>query len=209
MATSTLVPLSEYLKTSYRPDRDWIDGEAKERNLGELPQASVQVFFSAFFTIHKKEFGIRVYSELRLQVSAQRYRVPDVLVMRNSDPADTIVTVPPLLCIEILSREDSMSDIQERIDDYLTMGVGTVWVVDPRRRKAYQTDGQSLQPVEKLTVPDTPITIPVAEVFAELDELEARPSHKPLLVPPRTAHQIPASPHADSSHGAAPGPGSA
>ena len=35
MATSTLVPLSEYLRTSYRPDRDWIDGVVKERNVGE------------------------------------------------------------------------------------------------------------------------------------------------------------------------------
>jgi Uma2 family endonuclease len=175
MAASTLVPLSEYLKTSYRPDRDWIDGEAKERNMGELPHASVQVFFSAYFTIHKQEFSTRVYSELRLQVSPQRFRIPDVLLMRKTDPAETIVTIAPLLCIEILSRDDSMSDIQERIDDYLAMGVCTIWVVDPRRRKAYQTDGQSLQPVETLSVPETPISIPLAEVFAELDELEARP----------------------------------
>ncbi len=175
MAASTLVPLSEYLKTSYRPDRDWIDGETKERNMGELPHASVLVFFSAYFTIHKKEFATRVYSELRLQVSPQRYRIPDVLVVRGSDPAETVVTIAPLLCIEILSRDDRMVDMMERIDDYLTMGVRTVWVVDPRHRKAYQTDGQSLQPVETLTVPETPISIPLAEVFAELDELEARP----------------------------------
>ena len=44
MATSTppFVPLEEYLRTSYRPDRDWIDGETKERNMGEQPHASVQ-----------------------------------------------------------------------------------------------------------------------------------------------------------------------
>jgi hypothetical protein len=32
---STTVPLSEYLNTSYRPDRDYLDGELMERNVGE------------------------------------------------------------------------------------------------------------------------------------------------------------------------------
>jgi Uma2 family endonuclease len=171
MATKTLVPLSEYLETTYRPDCEWIDGELRERHLGELPHASVQAFFTAYFTVHKKEFGVRVYPELRLQVASQRYRIPDVMVMRSGDPAEAIVTVPPLLCIEIISRDDRMSDMQEKVDDYLKMGVETVWVIDPRRRKAFQTDGLSLQPVEELTVNGTVIRVAVGEVFAELDEL--------------------------------------
>ncbi len=174
MSTKTLVPLSEYLETTYHPDCEWIDGELRERNLGELPHASVQAFFTAFFTIRKKEFGVRVYPELRLQVSERRYRIPDVMVMRKSDPADAIVTVPPLLCIEILSRDDRMSDMQEKVDDYLQMGVEMVWVIDPRRRKAFQTDGRSLQPVDELTVPETAIRVAVSEIFAELDELEGK-----------------------------------
>jgi Uma2 family endonuclease len=174
MSTKALVPLSEYLETTYQPDCEWIDGEVRERNLGELPHASVQAFFTAFFTIRKREFGIRVYPELRVQVSDQRYRIPDILVLRNSDPADAIVKVAPLLCIEILSRDDRMTDMQEKVDDYLEMGVEMVWVIDPRRRKAFQTDGQSLQPVMELTVLGTPIRVDVAEVFAELNELESK-----------------------------------
>ncbi len=34
MATAVHIPLSEYLQTTYRPDRDYIDGELKERNPG-------------------------------------------------------------------------------------------------------------------------------------------------------------------------------
>lgn len=66
-----------------------------------------------------------------------------------------------------------MSDMQERVDDYLVMGVCTVWIVDPRRRKTFQTDGLSLQPVEELTVPGTEIVVAKGEVFAELDELKS------------------------------------
>jgi Uma2 family endonuclease len=174
MATKVIVPLSEYLETSYEPDREWIEGELRERNLGELPHASVQLFFATFFAVRKREFGIRVYPELRLQVSAERYRVPDVMVLRSSDPADAIVAVAPLLCIEILSRDDRMSEMQEKVDDYLRMGVEMVWVVDPRLRKAFPTDGQSLQPVVELTVPGTAIRVAVGDAFAELDELEGK-----------------------------------
>ena len=38
--------LSEYLRTSYHSDRDYVDGEVQERNLGEFDHAAVQVFLS-------------------------------------------------------------------------------------------------------------------------------------------------------------------
>jgi Uma2 family endonuclease len=174
MATSTLVPLAEYLNTTYEPDREWIAGELKERNLGELPHSSVQLFFSTFFAARRRELGVRVYPELRVQVSADRYRVPDVVVLRSSDPAETIVRVAPLLCIEILSRDDRMSDMQERVDDYLGMGVEVVWLVDPRRRKGFVVSAEGQHSVEELTVPGTAIRVGLGEVFAELDELEGK-----------------------------------
>jgi Uma2 family endonuclease len=172
MAASTTVPLSEYLHTTYDPDREWVAGELKERNLGEPPHASVQLFFSTFFAARRRELGIRVYPELRVQVSVDRYRVPDVVVQRSGDPAEAIVTVAPLLCIEVLARDDRASDLQEKIDDYLRMGVTTVWVIDPRLRTAVMVDASGLQErVEELTVPGTAIRIPRGDVFAELDEL--------------------------------------
>ena len=42
------------------------------------------------------------YPELRVQVAAERFRVPDVVVLRSGAPVEAIVRVPPLLCIEVL-----------------------------------------------------------------------------------------------------------
>ena len=42
---SELVPVEEYLRTTYRPDRDFIDGELRERNIGERPHATLQGIF--------------------------------------------------------------------------------------------------------------------------------------------------------------------
>ena len=174
MPTSTMVPLAEYLHTSYRPDRDWIDGEVKERNMGEGQHALIQAFFIMFLGQRQRAWGVRVLPEQRVQVSETRFRVPDVCMARVSDPFERIVRVPPLLCVEILSWDDRMTEIQERVDDYFAMGVQAVWVVDPRRRRAFAAgSGGFLYPErDALIVEGTPVNVPVAEIFVELDELE-------------------------------------
>lgn len=174
MATSTLVSLDEYLHTNYDPDRDWIDGELKERNMGDGPHSNVQVFFIKFFGVREREWGIRVSAELRTQVSESHFRVPDVLLHRRTDPFEDIVRTPPLLCIEVLSPGDSMIEMEEKIEDYLAMGVEAVWVVNPRRQTAFIVDRGALIPVNELTVPGTEIRIAVSEVFAELNALQGR-----------------------------------
>ena len=174
MATSIAVSLSEYLQTTYRPDRDWIEGELKERNMGEQPHAAVQGFLSYLFRLHAHAWHVRALPEQRVQTSPEHYRVADLCVVQRGVGQESIVRTPPLLCIEILSRDDRMSEIQERVDDYLLMGVATVWVIDPRRRKAFlSTIEGSVQMVrDVLRVDGTEITVPVAEIFAELDDLE-------------------------------------
>jgi Uma2 family endonuclease len=67
-----------------------------------------------------------------VQVKEYRFRVPDVCVIFAEAPKESILTHPPLLCIEILSPEDRMSEILERVKDYLAFGVRYVWVLDPR-----------------------------------------------------------------------------
>jgi Uma2 family endonuclease len=177
MASSTgvLVPLEEYLHSSYRPDRDWIDGETRERNMGEWAHAGMQGFLIGFFRTHAADWKIWILPEQRVQTSASHFRIPDVCVVTRETPFQPILKTPPLLCIEILSREDSMSEIQERVEDYLAMGVRAVWVIDPRRRKAYTTtDPNSLQAAaESLSVPGTEIRLPIADAWAELEQMGA------------------------------------
>ena len=85
------------------------------------------------------------------------------------EPDEEIFTRPPFLCVEILSPEDRMSRMQERIDDYLEFGVEYVWVVDPRSRRAwiYRLEGmrEVHDGVLRTTKPN--IEIPLADVFAE------------------------------------------
>ncbi|MGI8744486.1 MAG: Uma2 family endonuclease [Bryobacteraceae bacterium] len=170
MSTVTLIPISEYLSTSYRPDVDYVDGQIKERNLGEGPHSSAQGLLITLLNQRRAQFGIRVLPEQRVQVSATRFRIPDVCVQLRSDPFEPIVRRPPFLCIEILSRDDRPSDLMERISDYFAMGVRFIWVIDPLARKAFIYSPGSVREVTDgfLRTHDPEITVPLAEIL-EID----------------------------------------
>jgi Uma2 family endonuclease len=84
-----------------------------------------------------------------------------------------IVRSVPTGCIEVFSSEESMENMQERVTDYARMGVPAIWVVDPWRRVAYigSNDGKLTLEETALTIPGTPVRVPVDEIFAELDRL--------------------------------------
>ncbi len=173
MAT-TMVPLAEYLDTTYRPDRDWICGGVRERNVGEQPHATVQGFLNYFFRLHRERWGVRGFPEQRVQTSREHFRVADFCVVRRGVGFEPIVRTPPLLCVEVLSRDDRIGDVHAQVEDYRAMGVGAVSVIDPQRRRAYIAagDGSLLLEMGTLVVDGTEIALEVQAIFAELDDLE-------------------------------------
>lgn len=178
-----LIPVETYLSSMYHPDRDYIEGRLVERNVGEKPHARIQRFFIRTFDVRAEEWKLEVLPEQRVQVGPERYRVADICVTRaDEEDAELIVRKPPVLCIEVLSREDRMSEMQQRVDDYLLMGVKNVWLIDPWRKKAYTAVAEGgLQSVgETLTVPGTLVCVSVGELFAELDRFAAAAEiHRP------------------------------
>jgi Uma2 family endonuclease len=112
-----------------------------------------------------------VNTELRVQVKPTRFRIPDVCVRRSTAPSEQIVRTPPLLCIEVLSPEDTVARTRARVRDFLDMGVLQVWVVDPSTRSVMVFAGTTM--VEhsdgELQVPETPVAISLPEIFKVLD----------------------------------------
>jgi len=149
MAASVLIPVEEYLRTSYRPDRDYVDGAVVERNVGEEFHSYLQGELLAYLAQHKKRWNIQPYPEQRVQVAPQRFRIPDICVVIGGRSSEQIFRTPPFLCIEILSKDDTMDSMQERIDDYLGFGVPYVWVVNSRLRNGWvYTKGNAQEAVE-------------------------------------------------------------
>jgi len=73
-----------------------------------------------------------------------------------------------------LSPEDSWSDMAERIEDYTRFGIENIWVVDPVRRRAWRIIGAERHEAVDLalTTTDGDFTLPLREVFAEIDAIE-------------------------------------
>ena len=88
MGAATLIPVSEYLTRMYHPDCDYVDGELKERNVGEQPHSELQAIITRIFGQHRRDWNVRVLTEQRVQVSATRYRIPDICVLDRTDPKD-------------------------------------------------------------------------------------------------------------------------
>jgi Uma2 family endonuclease len=162
MVTVTQVPLETYLHTDYQPDREYVDGEIRERNLGEKEHARLQKLILLFFAALEKNENIRVFPELRVQISPTRFRVPDLTVLRADAPDEQVITHPPLIVVEILSPGDSLLAMREKIEDYLQFGIPNIWIVDPSDRMGYICRSGSFrewQPVTSLMVQGTEIAL--------------------------------------------------
>jgi Uma2 family endonuclease len=144
MATTTHVPVDVYLRSSYEPDAEYVDGQIEERPMGEFDHASWQLAILKWFLQHEKDWNIRVLPELRVQVAATRYRVPDVTVLDRGRPIEQIITHPPLAVFEILSPEDTLQRLKRKLEDYRAMGVPEIWIIDPQDGISYRYQEQQL-----------------------------------------------------------------
>jgi Uma2 family endonuclease len=169
MATSTRLSLFEYLKTSYRSDREYVDGELVERNVGKWEHARLQALLASWFHSQEKSWSVKVDTEQRLQVSPTRVRIPDLLLVSRGPQPEVIVN-PPVLVVEILSPDDTYTETQSRAADYLRMGVPCVWIIDPTSRTGRQCIGDVWTAADTLEVPGTNIRVSLLRLFADLVE---------------------------------------
>ncbi len=169
--TPTLLTIDEYLRTSYHPDADYVDGEIEERNLGEYEHAKVQHFIDVLFGNHEDDWEIDTVVEQRIRVNSSRVRVCDVAILGADAPHEHVTATPPFICIEIMSPEDRIPRATRVLADYSLMGVPNIWLVDPIRRVAYIYNASGLQLAASLvlTVPGTPIRLDLNDIFLKLD----------------------------------------
>lgn len=149
MAVGTQISVEEYLNSSYEPDMEYVDGELVETNVGEWNHGAVQS--NIIFALRQKYPNIKVIPELRSKVTSTRYRVPDVCVtLRN--PHTRVLLEAPYIAIEILSEEDRVSRLIEKLEEYAAMGTPNIWVFDPRLKRMFVFRANSLQVVEGDTI---------------------------------------------------------
>ena len=169
MAAVTTIPLGVYLRTSYRPDCDYVSGELQERNVGEIEHARVAAAIVIWFYQHRQEWNLEALPEVRVQVSEDRFRVADVCVVTREHRDTQVIRHVPVAIIEILSPEDRISKYQERLADYRRMGVPNIWLIDPQGRRGYDCSTGNWIETVSFQVTGTSIGLDLSLLLAELD----------------------------------------
>jgi len=164
------VPVEVYLSSSYEPDAEYVGGVIEERPMGEYDHSSWQHAIEFWFARSAKEWGIRVRPELRIQVSAGNFRVPDVTILDRNLPIEQVITHPPIAVFEILSPEDTLSRIMTKLGEYEQMGIQTILILDPNGRN-FRYSGGRLEPLpaEPFDLPGSICRFDLAEIVKLLD----------------------------------------
>jgi len=147
-AAPNFVPVEEYLRSSYSPDAEYIDGQVVEREstMGENEHSAWQKALVVWFEMQAARAGIRVRPELRVQVDAFSFQIPDVTLLDRNLPAEPIATHPPVAVFEVLSPGDSLARVMKKGERYEKMGIRTILILDPAG-PAYRIRDGRLEPL--------------------------------------------------------------
>ena len=160
----TAIPIQEYLRTSFpNPDPEFRDGELIERSMPDYLHGKTQALLSAFFMALRKRHSLYPCSETRVRLSGKRVLIPDVAVFHPYEP-EQVPDSPPLVAIEILSPDDRLDEVREKLEEYRAWGVPNVWLVDPHSRRLYVCQDR-LNEVENLKIAGLGIELSPADVF--------------------------------------------
>ena len=80
-------------------------------------------------------------------------------------PAENVPSRPPLIVVEIVSRDDRYTKILEKLGDYHASGVPHIWLIDPWQRKLSTYGPEGLTAVSALHVPELDLTASLTELF--------------------------------------------
>src|SRR5262249_46410790 len=158
----TGAPPEELLDVEDRPGYELIDGEWVEINMGAQ---SGLVALNINSQIHRfalaNQLGLVFPSDVGYRIfgnrPTKRIRKPDGSFIRkgrlpeDKAPPGDIELVPDLV-IESVSHNDLAEEIEERVLDYLEVGVPLLWVIYPRNRTVYVY--RKDKSVSRLTVAD-------------------------------------------------------
>lgn len=67
----------EYLRTSWSPDREYVNGRIEKRNLGEKEHSIVQGYLTFLFILKRADWRIEVFPELRTNRRKANSRSPE------------------------------------------------------------------------------------------------------------------------------------
>jgi Uma2 family endonuclease len=165
MGVKTAASFDEYLRTSFpNLDREYRDGEIVERTMPDTLRSRTQVLIAFVFESLRKRHSVFACIGLRLKLRDGLVLIPDVCVFWPEEPAALLPDVPPLVAIEIMSPDDRLTAVHEKLEEFHAWGVKHVWLVDPNSRRMYTCDAGLIE-VSSLHVPEIGVELTPGDIF--------------------------------------------
>lgn len=164
LATEIVTP-DQLATMPNRKDFELIDGRLVERKMGNKANWIASQFARLLGNyVEQHNLGWVFTSEAGYRLDPKRpnlLRKPDVSFVRfgrlpNEEPAEAYDNLAPDWAIEVVSPGDTVLELEEKIEEYLSASVRLVWVINPDLRTV------------KVHLPDRSIT-----EFRNGDELSA------------------------------------
>jgi Uma2 family endonuclease len=164
VATKTQIRSEDYLRMTFEHEAEFVHGEIVERSMPDLTQSRIQTLLA----VKIENLGLFACVELRMKVAPDVYRIPDVAVFAGKLPEKQVPDSPPLVVVEILSKDDRHSDLMQKLEEYRRWGVPHIWVIDPSTKRFSMYNELGLQNVSSLVLTEYPFELTPAEPFANL-----------------------------------------
>jgi Uma2 family endonuclease len=168
MATKAQITAEQYLHRTFEYDAEFVRGAIVERAMPDRLHSLIQLRILLAIGRLIQSHPLFPYPELRLQLGAGLYRIPDISVFAGEDAKQSVPSAPPLLVIEILSKDDRQHDLTEKLEEYRVWGVPNIWVVDPLAQQFSIYTARRLQNVPSLALPDYPLELTPSVLFSDL-----------------------------------------
>ena len=112
MLARTQIGVEEYLGLVFpdRPEPDYVHGEVVERSLPTLVHGQIQALLVLLFGRLLPKVHLTIFTEPRLQIEPDLFRVADFAVCQGPRPEERYPTTPVFVAIEIVSPDDRYSE---------------------------------------------------------------------------------------------------
>lgn len=156
MAMNAQVSINEYFRLPHTErEAEYVNGSIVERTMPDFLHSYIQLRLGHLLTLALQRYsGYYVCSELRMRVQPNVIRILDLCILNYKADPDSAPTTPPLLAVEIISKDDSYTDVLTKLREYHQWGVRNIWLIDPRLGQLAQYGAAGLLQVDELTLPE-------------------------------------------------------
>lgn len=170
MAIRTLISVEEYLNTSFEgPGCEFFHGELLPRSMPPKPHSLIQAELAYIFRGWRAQHALFPMTEVRVRIAEDLIRIPDLAVWRGSIPPGDYPSDPAYAVVEILSPDDRMVALMEKLREYRAWGAAHIWVIDPVARTLHEFGTDGLRDTAAFHLPELGLTVSWNDVFRALE----------------------------------------